>query len=188
MNFKKEARFIGIDDAPFNKFKDRHVLVVGTVFRGGEWLDGVLSTKVEVDGSDATKKLVAIIAKSKFKPQLQAILLDGIAMGGFNVVDVKMLFQKTAIPVIVVMRNFPDFEVITKVLTRLGMERKIRLLKNAGIPQKVGHIYIQHIGISFDAARQIVEKTSTKSFIPEPLRIAHIIAAGIIKGESSGGA
>ena len=56
--FKKEIRVIGIDDAPFNKFGKGNVLVVGVVFRGGMWLDGVLSTKVKVDGTNSTKKLI----------------------------------------------------------------------------------------------------------------------------------
>ena len=45
---KKEIRIIGIDDGPFNKFKEKEVLVIGTIFRGGEWLDGVLSTKIKI--------------------------------------------------------------------------------------------------------------------------------------------
>ena len=77
---KKEIRVIGIDDSPFNKFKKGKVLVVGTVFRGGLFLDGVLSTKVNIDGNDSTKKITEMINKCKFKPQLQCIFLDGIAV------------------------------------------------------------------------------------------------------------
>ena len=54
--FKKEIRVIGIDDAPFRKFSKGKVFVIGTVFRGGTLLDGILSTKVNVDGSNSTKK------------------------------------------------------------------------------------------------------------------------------------
>ena len=88
---KKEIRVIGIDDSPFDKFKKGKVLVVGTVFRGGLYLDGILSTKVIIDGNDATTKIIEMINKCKFKPQLQCIFLDGIAVGGFNVIDIKEL-------------------------------------------------------------------------------------------------
>lgn len=188
MHFKKEARFIGIDDAPFNKFRDKSVLVIGAVFRGGEWMDGVLSTKVMVDGTDSTKKISELINKSKFKPQLQAILLDGIAMGGFNIIDVVQLSNKTGIPVIAVMRSYPNFGKISKALIKLGMKSKIKLINQAGRPKKAGKIFIQHAGISFEDAKKIIETTSTRAFIPESLRIAHIIAAGVVKGESSGSA
>ena len=43
---KKEIRVLGIDDAPFNKFKDKQVLVIAAFYRGGHFLDGVLSTKI----------------------------------------------------------------------------------------------------------------------------------------------
>ena len=101
---KKEIRVIGIDDSPFRKFKKGKVLVVGTVFRGGLFLDGVLSTKVSIDGNDSTKKLIDMINKCKFKPQLQCIFLNGIAVAGFNVIDVKELNKKTNLPVIVVIK------------------------------------------------------------------------------------
>ncbi|MBM3309562.1 MAG: DUF99 family protein, partial [Candidatus Altiarchaeales archaeon] len=46
---KPEVRILGLDDGPF-KQNDKKVLVVGVVFRGGSFLDGVVSTKVRVDG------------------------------------------------------------------------------------------------------------------------------------------
>ena len=113
---KKEIRVIGIDDSPFNKFVKGSVLIIGVVFRGGSCLDGILSTKVKVDGNNSTKKLIELINKSKFKSQLRCIFLDGIALGGFNIVDIKELNEKTKIPVIVVVRHKPDIGAIKKTL------------------------------------------------------------------------
>ena len=48
---KQEIRVIGIDDSPFNKFREKEALAIGVVMRGGKCIDGILSTKVEVDGS-----------------------------------------------------------------------------------------------------------------------------------------
>lgn len=185
---KQEARFIGFDDAPFNKFKDKSVLVVGTFFRGGSYLDGVLSFKVRVDGNDSTKKLINAINKSKFKPQIQCIFLDGIAFGGFNVIDVKELNKKTKIPVIVVIRRKPDIAKIKKVLKKINMKNKIKLIDKAGSAKKVGDVYCQLIGLDEHKAKDILKIACTRSNIPEPLRVAHLIAAGIAKGESKGNA
>ena len=63
---KPEARILGIDDSPFDKFKDKNTLVIGTFFRGGSSLDGVMTTTVAVDGTDATAKIVGMVKKSKF--------------------------------------------------------------------------------------------------------------------------
>ena len=183
---KKEIRIIGIDDAPFNKFKKGNVLVVGTIFRGGSWMDGVVSTKVRIDGNNSTDKLVKMINKCKFKPQLQAILLDGIAFGGFNIVDVEKLNKKTGIPVIVVIRRMPDFNKIKRTLKRIGMKRKYKLIEKAGEVYKIGKIYVQITGIDLKDAEEVLKVSCTRSLIPEPIRAAHIIGAGIIEGESKG--
>jgi len=183
---KKEIRVLGIDDGPFDKFNDKEVIVVGTVYRGGSFIDGVLSTKVTVDGDDSTKKLVKMINKCKFKPQLQVILLDGIAVGGFNVVDVDDLNKKTGIPVIVVMRDYPDFNKIEKALTKLNHAEKIKLLKKAGEVHQLGEIFVQAIGLTLEQAEEIIDITCTHSLLPEPLRVAHLIAGGVVDGESRG--
>src|SRR3989344_1421940 len=148
MTMKKEIRVIGIDDSPFNKFTDKKVLVVGVVMRGGSWIDGVLSTKVSIDGNDSTKKLIDMINKCKFKPQLQCIFLNGIAVAGFNVIDVKELGKKTKLPVIVVIRKKPNIERIKKTLVKLNKKSKIRLIEKAGSIIPAGEIYMQITGIS----------------------------------------
>lgn len=186
---KKEIRVIGIDDSPFDKFsKDKEIFVIGTIFRGGSWLDGVISTKITVDGDDATSRLITMINTTKFKAQLQCILLDGIALGGFNVVDIKKLFEKTGIPVVVVIRRRPDIGRIEKTLYNLGKKNKMEFIKNAGPPVRIGKIYVQFKGTDIGNVQEILRITCTRSLIPEPIRSAHIIAQGIYFGESRGAA
>lgn len=201
--FKKEIRILGIDDSPFKKFVKKDIIVIGTIFRGGYWLEGILSTKVRIDGNNSTKKLIKMINKCKFKPQLRAILLDGIAVGGFNIIDIKELNKKTNIPVIVVVRRKPDVENIKKTLLRIGKTRKngtffvsqktsfsakskIKLLEKAGNVEKFGKIYCQYKGLKREKVEEILKITCTRSLIPEPIRTAHIIAAGLVLGESKG--
>jgi len=183
---KKEIRVIGIDDSPFDKFKKGKVLVVGTVFRGGLFLDGILSTKVNIDGNDATNNIIAMINGCKFKPQLQCIFLDGIAVGGFNVIDIKELNNKTKIPIIVIIRRNPNIEKIKKTLIKINKKSKIKLIEKAGSVIPIGKIYIQLNGLSIEKAKELLKIVCTRSLIPEPIRIAHLIASGITFGESRG--
>lgn len=185
---KREIRVVGIDDASFDKFRDRQVLVIGTFFRGGDFIDGILSAKAKVDGNDSTAKISRMINRSKFRPQLQAIFLDGIAVGGFNVVDVRALSRKTKLPVIVVIRKYPDFRKIKAALTKLKMKDKIKLIESAGKPIKLGRIYVQLTGITPERAKRMLDLTCTHSYLPEPIRIAHLIGQGIAMGESRGNA
>lgn len=183
---KKETRVVGIDDAPFEKRTKKDVLVVGAIFRGGTLFDGLLSTKVKVDGNNATTKLVSMINNSKFKPQLQCIFLDGIAVAGFNVIDTQKLNKETRLPVIVVIRRYPNYAKIKRALKIIKKPQKFRLMEEAGPVQKIGKIYCQLIGIEPKKAKEILGITCTRSYLPEPVRVAHMIAAGIVEGESRG--
>lgn len=183
---KKEIRVIGIDDSPFNKFKDKEILVVGVVMRGGLFVDGILSTKANVDGNDATDKLVRMINKCKFKLQLQCIFLNGIAVAGFNVIDVQKLNKKTKIPVVVVIRTNPDIEKIKETLIKIKQKNKIKLIEKAGKVIQIDDIFVQLTGIDLEKTKKILKIVCTRSLLPEPLRLAHIIAAGIVVGESKG--
>lgn len=184
---KKEIRILGIDDAPFDKFKDKKVLVVGTVYRGGNYMDGLISCHADVDGSNSTDSLISLIKKTKHKAQLQAIMLKGIALGGFNVVDIKRLYKKTKLPVIVVMKKSPDLEDIRKALENVknGSE-KWNLIEKAGKITKILHLYVQSAGISNKSIREIIKITCMHGKVPEPIRVAHLIASGIATGESRG--
>ncbi|MFH1917182.1 MAG: DUF99 family protein [Nanoarchaeota archaeon] len=188
MPLKKESRIIGIDDGPFDKFKDKEALIVGTVFRGGQYLDGILTTRVSIDGFDATYNIIQMIKKSKWKSQIRAIMLDGIAVAGFNVINIKNLHKETGIPVIVIIRQYPDYEGMFRALKKLGMNEKIKLIETIEKPEKVNTIYIQREGISIREALALLKITCTHAKIPEPVRIAHIIASGLSTGESKGAA
>ena len=185
---KKELRVIGIDDAPFDKFDpmQKYVLVVGTVFRGGSFMDGMLSTHVEKDGEDATLRLVEMINECKFRSQIKAVFLDGIAVAGFNIINPISLNKETGIPVVVVIRDYPDYNKIFFALEKLNMKKKIELIKKIPKPIKMNYIYVQNIGISKAETKKLLNICCTHSNIPEAVRVAHLIASGIVDGESRG--
>jgi hypothetical protein len=183
---KQEIRILGIDDGAFFD-DDTSVLLVGTICRAGTWLDGVLSTHIKKDGLDATEKIVEMVNKSRHKEQVRVIMLDGITFGGFNIVDIKKIFKQTSLPVIVVNRTLPNFEKIEKALQKFS-DASIRLnsLKSAGEVKFFKNLYYQHAGIDQQDVEELITLTATRSIIPEPIRIAHLIAGGITRGESKG--
>jgi endonuclease V-like protein UPF0215 family len=187
---KKEVRILGFDDGPFSRH-DKDVLVVGAVFRGGSFMDGVVSIRVKVDGLDATRKLAVLVKKTRFK-DVRVIMLDGLAFGGFNMVDLEQMYEKTKIPVIAVTRDMPDFSEIDKALNHVeNKKRRWLCIQKAGTPVAVEtkpgrRIYMQYHGIREDDAKAIVRLSATHSLLPEPIRVAHLIAQGIVLGESKG--
>lgn len=192
MSFKKfrvvkpEIRVLGVDDGVFTPRMKGLVQVVGVVFRGGYWLDGVMHTNVEVDGFDATDKITSMVVNSPHYKQLRVVMLNGITFAGFNVVDIKRLNMQTKLPVITVTREKPDFAEIRKALKNLPKsEERWKAILNAGEIFEVATrnrretVYMQISGVSEEDAKQILKLTSTRSNIPEALRVAHIVASGI---------
>jgi len=187
---KKEIRILAWDDGPFEfKSKGKDILV-GVIFRGGQFLDGLLKTEVEIDGEDATEKIIEKILKTKHK-DLRVVMLDGITFAGFNTVDIKEVYEKTKLPVIVINRKKPNFEKFTETLKNLpNPEKRLKAVENAGPVYWIGiknkRICFQFYGIEKKDVEEIIKTTSTMSLIPEPLRVAHLIANGFVLGESVG--
>ncbi|MEN6592351.1 MAG: DUF99 family protein [Methanobacterium sp.] len=191
-NIKREIRILGIDDSPFPAHTTQPVMIIGTVFRAGEWLDGVLRTFIQGDGRDATDKIINMVNSTRHKDQLGVIMLDGVTFGGFNVINIQKIYEETGIPVIVIMRKYPNFEKIQKALKRFeDWQERWQDIKDAGPVYKIENeedIYIQINGIDIEDAEEIIRLSTTRSAIPEPLRVAHLIAAGVVTGESKGNA
>ena len=80
----------------------------------------------------------------------------------------------------------PDFKKIYRTLDKLKLKRQKKIIESLPMPTKVGKIYIQYIGTTLKKAKELLKVTCTRSYIPEPIRVAHLIAAGIVKGESKG--
>jgi endonuclease V-like protein UPF0215 family len=190
---KPELRILGIDDAPFEKKGGGRTLLVGAVYRGGDFCDGVVSRVIDVDGTDATDKIVDTLKKTRHREQLRVVMLDGITFGGMNVVDIHRIYRETNFPVIVVNRKKPNFENIKKALenfkdgdARWKIIERTGKIKTASV--KNHKLYIQTSGIELSDAIEILEKSCSHGHVPEPLRVAHLIAAGVTTGESKGGA
>ncbi len=160
--------------------------MIGVVFRAGNWLEGVMSTHVEVDGFDATTKLINMIESSRHYRQLRVIMLNGITLGGLNVVDIKALYLATGKPVIAVTDRKPDLERVHSALKNLpSSEERWTAILNAGEIFPVVRrrdkkpIYAEVAGLTKEVASEILRLTATRSKVPEPLRVAHLVASGI---------
>jgi len=176
---------IGFDDAPFPAEHRGDVMLVGAVFCGVR-LEGVLCGKVRRDGANAARTIVDMVTTSRFGQHLQAVLTQGIAFAGFNVIDVRAIHEALDVPVIVVSRKQPDLAAIQRALDAhvAGAARKWQLIRRLGLMEPAGGVFIQCVGIDYDRAVDLVDALALNGVMPEPLRTAHLIAAGVVTGES----
>jgi endonuclease V-like protein UPF0215 family len=187
---KPQIRVVGFDDGTFSfssKLNREKTILIGVVMKGALEVVGVLARWITVDGNDATDSMIDAVNSSRFK-DLRVILLKGITYAGFNIVDVERLWEETGLPVIVVVRKKPDIEAMENALRKHfpDAEDRIKLLKKAPplveiIPDR---LYVQAAGVDGKTAEEIVEVTTRTGLIPEPLRLAHMIASAVMTGES----
>ncbi len=182
---RRISHVIGFDDAPFERTHRGDVLVIGAVFAGTR-LEGVLSGKVRRDGVNATETLIRLVSRSRFAAHAQAILLQGIALAGFNVIDLHGLHQALGVPVIAIARKQPGFPAVRRALLQRvpGGRRKWALIERLGPMESVAGVFVQRAGISLEKTGELIKRFAIHSRLPEPLRTAHLIAGGVASGES----
>ncbi len=184
---RRLSNVVGFDDAPFAKAHRGNVKVVGAVF-ARERLDGVLVGQVRRDGANATRELVRLVAASKYTEHLQLVMLQGVALAGFNVVDVHELSRRLALPTLVVARHAPDYASIEQALLKHVADgrRKWALIEQLGPMEPAAGVFIQRIGLSQAEAQAVLTRFALNGHVPEPLRVAHLIAGAIGAGQSRG--
>ena len=183
---KQNIRVLAVDDGFFKPGKKGETILVGVVFRLDGRIEGMLKQTVKVDGLDSTAKIIKMCNKSKFRDQIQAVLLDGINFAGFNIVDVERLYKKTHFPIINVFRKMPRMHLIENALEKFkDSKKRLKLIEKAGEIHRFKNIFFQCHGIKPQEARKLLKKTVFFSNLPEPVRIAHIVASAVTLGEST---
>jgi len=187
MATKEITQVIGIDDTPHTRGQADDVRLVGTVFSGLR-LEGVLTGALTPDGDNAAEAIVRMISGSKFAANLHLVLLQGITFGGFNVVDLQAVRSTLNCRVMVVARREPDLAAIQHALmTRVpGGAEKWRLIEQAGPMELIAGVRVQREGLSEEQAETVIQRLAIHGQIPEPLRMAHLVAGALVDGQSRG--
>jgi endonuclease V-like protein UPF0215 family len=173
---------VGVEDGSFQKGITRKALLVAVLFRELE-IEDTRITKVTVDGLDATKKLSELLSGWEFA----AVLLAGVSFAGFNVIDPTVIHEKFEKPVIIATRTKPDSKAVHRALQRHFEDWRIRweVFEKSGSFRKVvvladePPIYVKTIGADFEWDCNIINALSICCRIPEPIRVARLIARGL---------
>ncbi len=180
----RTLRAIGFDDAPFDRARRGDVAVAGVVCAGTRF-EGLVWGRVRRDGWNATGEIVRLLSGGKFLPQLHLLLVDGIAFGGFNVVDLAALSEALRRPCVAVMRRPPDLGAVERAIARLPRPaRRLEVLRRAGPVHRVGPFVFQVRGAGPEETARALARLTDRGAVPEPLRLAHMVAGAVRTGES----
>lgn len=175
---------IGFDDAKFDlKSGYKKTQLIGVVCQGTRMVNAV-KKEILIDGDDATEALIELVKLNQ--KHIQYILTDTITFGGFNIVDLNEIFNKTEKPVIAITEREVDLELVKNtVINKFPNNFKVKLQKiiNAGNLYEtniktaggISKIYFHFKGINKAKVEMLLEKICIDSKLPESVRLAHII-------------
>ena len=181
---KENPITIGFDDATFDLYSDvKTTHLIGVTCQGTRIVH-VGRRRIQIDGSDATENLIDLVKRTE--KHVQYILTDTITFGGFNIVDIQKIYEKTKKPVIAITERDVDLDSVKKALIKKfpsNYREKFRFIANAGNLYEtdvltaggVSKVFYHAIGIENNEVESLLKKLCIDSKIPEPVRIAHLI-------------
>ncbi|MGB9683404.1 MAG: DUF99 family protein [Candidatus Bathyarchaeales archaeon] len=181
-NVFQGMRVVGIEDGSFRKGITNRALLAAVLLKKLE-IEGVKFAEITVDGLDATNKAVEILREWNF----DAVMLAGVSFAGFNVINPTVLHEKFQKPVVVVSRTKPDNRAVKRALIQHFTDWKIRwdVFEKLGAIHRV-HVtagepplYVETVGKDIKWAAFLIKSLVTCSRVPEPIRVAKLIARGL---------
>jgi uncharacterized protein len=178
---------LGIDDAPFDKKQQRPVRLVAVLMEGNDLVEGMALGEFPVDGADATGFLADWIKAMRWEAAVQAVVLGGITLAGLGLIDINELAQRIGIPVLAVNRRPTAKSRIGEALTAAGLADRLPIVQRSSPAIRIRPgLYVAFAGTDQRHAIALIEATIRKSRMPEPLRVAHLIASALERGQSRG--
>ncbi len=176
---KKGTRVLGIAES-FRKTSACSTLA-GVVMRRDLVIDGMVFGNVTIEGNDATQNILSMY-KSLKRNDINCIMLDGLIISMYNIIDGEELKENTDVPVIAV--TFKDSEGLESTIQhhfsndfKLKVEQYRKLGQRDKILLKTGKkLFVRSWGISSEETSTIVNCFTLQGSIPEPIRIAKLAA------------
>ena len=164
--------------------KQKRTLLVCLISKKDE-IEGVLSTKITVDGEDASASITKMIKKSRFASQIKLLVSNGISIAGLNVLDVPLLEKELRVKFISITRKRPSPNALIRAIKSFGAQNKV------DIKEKVRKIVLAKTLKRYRTHGFYMQTSLTKREL-EPfaedaaklIRLAHIIARGVSTSES----
>jgi endonuclease V-like protein UPF0215 family len=182
---KKGIRELGIAES-FVKGGSETSILAGVVMRTDIIVDGFTFSKATVGGMDATKKILQMY-EAFGRSDINVLLLNGCIVSWYNVLDLNKIAQTVNLPLVCVTHddseglekyfeeNFPDdWQAMVEIYRRNG-PRKLFALHDGG------SVYARELNVSDDDTLKLLNKFTRHGAVPEPLRIARLLARSLMK-------
>lgn len=188
-NVRGALRTVGVDDGGFqprwSSIKRQGKAILAAVLLNEYWIDDIHVGEITVDGLDATEILANLLDCWEF----DAVFLSGVSFAGFNLIDADAIHKRFGRPVIVVSGDRPDNMAVKKALqkhftdweARWKIVRKLGRIYSAAPVVAEPPLYFEAVGLSARSAKLMIRALAVSSRLPEPIRVARLIARGLTR-------
>ncbi|MEM0021438.1 MAG: DUF99 family protein [Fervidicoccaceae archaeon] len=173
--------FVGIDDGMFLKGKSKWTVLVGVKFNGLSWERTALE-KIYVDQLNGTDSALRLLERLVEKGERCTVFLDGVTFAGFNVIDPNALYERTKFSIVSIFRRRPNREKIERALKLHFSDWMLRWEIISRVSDEIDEVSIRGRKLFFYSpnnvalASSMIRRMALVSKIPEPLRIADMLA------------
>ncbi|MDG6964216.1 MAG: DUF99 family protein [Nitrososphaerota archaeon] len=184
---KPGIRALGVAES-FRQGEKRSVLA-GVVMRSDFVIDGVSLGRTEVGGDDATKSIASLFRKLG-RNDVNLILVSGAVLSLYNILDVDLLSAKTRLPVVcLTYKETSGIEASIRRHFPQGAEEKLaayrKLGRRTGVALRTGHrVYVRVAGVEAAEAKAVLNAFTLQGSVPEPVRVAKLVARGALAWRS----
>ena len=182
---KKGIRVLGIAES-FRRDYEKSVLA-GIVMRSDFIIDGVGLTQITVGGMDATEGIFRLV-ESLQRDDINVMMLNGCVISWFNIIDIMEVYRRLRIPLICVTYEESEGleEHIAKHFEATDRDLRIEAYNRLGdrVPVNLHGRFedlIRFLGIEKADAGTVLKKFTTHGKVPEPLRVAKIVARALLR-------
>jgi len=176
---KKGLRGLAIAES-FSQTSRKSILS-GVVMRRDFIIDGFVFGNATISGDDATDEILKMYHKLS-RPDISYLLISGIILSMYNIVDIKKIANELQIPVIAV--TYDDSEGIDDAIKHHfpnSFVEKIEKYKKLGKREKITlkttfDIFVRIEGCTLKEATQLLNGITLQGDFPEPLRVAQLLS------------
>lgn len=144
-------------------------------------VDGLSFGSTTIEGDDATENIVEMW-KRLDRNDIACIFLDGLVVSMYNIIDGEKISQLTKLPVIALtFRESKGLEDSICHHFRPRAEEKLERYRMLGDRESIllrtgKRIYVRYWGVSFKVVKVLLDSFTLQGAIPEPIRLAKLLA------------
>jgi len=181
---KKGLRGLAIAES--FRLNSKKSILSGLVMRRDLTIDGFVFGSATLEGDDATDEILSMYKKLQ-RPDISYVLISGLIVSLYNIIDIKKLNESLKIPIIgVTYHDSSGIEDTIKSHFPNSFESKLESYRNLSMKEKITlntscTIFVRKEGCTINEVKHLLNGLTLQGSIPEPLRVSQLLAKTLLR-------